>query len=207
MSEHHASVTVHAPVQQVYAFFTHFNDFPKFMSFVKEVTYYDEQRSHWVAHIVGDNEWDAINENWIPDQQIGWRSTSGLSNTGLVRFAPMGDDRTRVDVSISYTPPAGILGKAADTIGIEERFAEILQHDLEQFERMVEEAPRGALDPMQSHYLFHNDSAVTRHGATSRQSQSMDADPMMSQDALKTREGTTPNEETPQEKARRNEEE
>ncbi|GER88678.1 hypothetical protein KDW_28400 [Dictyobacter vulcani] len=207
MSEHHASVTVHAPVQQVYAFFTHFNDFPKFMSFVKEVTYYDEQRSHWVAHIVGDNEWDALNEKWIPNQQIGWRSTSGLSNTGLVRFAPMGDDRTRVDVFISYTPPAGILGKAADTIGVEERFAEILQHDLEQFERMVEEAPPGALDPMQSHYLFHNESVVARHSATSRQAQSMETDPMMSQDALKTRESTIPNEETAEEKVRRNENE
>ena len=34
MAEHHASVTVGAPVQQVYGLFTHFNDFPKFMSFV-----------------------------------------------------------------------------------------------------------------------------------------------------------------------------
>jgi len=49
MAEHRASVTVNAPVHQVYGLFTHFNDFPKFMSFVKEVTYYDEQRSHWVG--------------------------------------------------------------------------------------------------------------------------------------------------------------
>ena len=53
MSEHHASVTVNAPVHQVYSLFSHFNDFPKFMSFVKEVTYYDNQRSHWVAEVVG----------------------------------------------------------------------------------------------------------------------------------------------------------
>ncbi|HCF87591.1 MAG TPA: cyclase, partial [Ktedonobacter sp.] len=59
MAEHRASVTVNAPVHQVYGLFTHFNDFPKFMSFVKEVTYYDEQRSHWVAEIAGRHEWDA----------------------------------------------------------------------------------------------------------------------------------------------------
>ena len=53
MAEHHASVAVNAPVQQVYTLFTHFNDFPKFMSFVREVTYYDDQRSHWVAQILG----------------------------------------------------------------------------------------------------------------------------------------------------------
>ncbi len=28
-AEHHASVIVNAPAQQVYAMFTHFNDFPK----------------------------------------------------------------------------------------------------------------------------------------------------------------------------------
>ncbi|HTD20826.1 MAG TPA: SRPBCC family protein [Ktedonobacteraceae bacterium] len=86
MAEHHVSVTVNAPVHQVYTLFTHFNDFPKFMSFVKEVTYYDDQRSHWVAQILGRHEWDAINENWIEDRQIGWRSTSGPENTGKVKF-------------------------------------------------------------------------------------------------------------------------
>jgi uncharacterized membrane protein len=69
--EHHASVTVNAPLHQVYELFTHFNDFPKFMSFVKEVTYYDDQRSHWVADVVGRHEWDAVNENWEKYRQIG----------------------------------------------------------------------------------------------------------------------------------------
>ncbi|MBV9709753.1 MAG: SRPBCC family protein, partial [Ktedonobacteraceae bacterium] len=68
-AEHHATVTVNAPVHQVYALFSHFNDFPKFMSYIKEVTYYDEQRSHWVADVVGRHEWDAINENWIENRQ------------------------------------------------------------------------------------------------------------------------------------------
>ena len=52
LAQHHASVTVNAPVHQVYGLYTHFNDFPKFMTFVKEVTYYDNQRSHWVAQAV-----------------------------------------------------------------------------------------------------------------------------------------------------------
>src|SRR2546430_3193829 len=98
MAEHHVSVTVNAPVHQVYTLFTHFNDFPKFMSFVKEVTYYDDQRSHWVAQILGRHEWDAINENWIEDRQIGWRSTSGPENTGKVKFLSTGPNETLVDV-------------------------------------------------------------------------------------------------------------
>ncbi|GCE05736.1 SRPBCC family protein [Dictyobacter aurantiacus] len=188
MSEHHVSVTVHAPIEQVYAFFTHFNDFPKFMSFVKEVTYYDERRSHWVAQIAGTHEWDAVNESWIPNQQVGWRSTSGLANSGLVRFDSMGTDSTRVDVYISYTPPAGVAGRVVNSMGIDERFQTSLQQDMENFARMVEEAPQGALDPMQSHYLFHDQSAVAKHQVTSGQQASMQSDPMMNEGALQSRQ-------------------
>src|SRR3954454_3622048 len=87
MVEHHASVVVNAPIHQVYTLFSHFNDFPKFMSFVKEVTYHDQERSHWVAEVAGSHEWDAVNEDWIPDRQIGWRSFSGLNNYGRVIFS------------------------------------------------------------------------------------------------------------------------
>src|ERR1700730_325930 len=110
MAEHHASVTVNAPMHQVYGLFTHFNDFPKFMSFVKEVTYYDDQRSHWVAEVAGQHDWDAVNEDWIPDRQICWRSVKGLNNRGCVSFQPTSLNQTHIDVNISYDPPAGVLG-------------------------------------------------------------------------------------------------
>ena len=100
--EHHASVTVNAPSHQVYALFTHFNDFPKFMSFVKEVTYYDDQRSHWVADIVGRHVWDAVNENWEKYRQIGWRSYDGQEKTGRVTFQALGPKLTMVHGFIAY---------------------------------------------------------------------------------------------------------
>ncbi len=46
MPDQHASVVVNSPVEQVYALFSHFNDFPKFMRFVEEVTYSDDTHSH-----------------------------------------------------------------------------------------------------------------------------------------------------------------
>ena len=109
MVEHHAAIAVNAPVHQVYNLFGHFNDFPKFMRFIKDVTYYDDQRSHWVADVAGSHEWDAVNEDWIPDRQIGWRSYSGLENYGRVTFRPVAQSQTMVDVYVSYHPPAGIL--------------------------------------------------------------------------------------------------
>src|SRR5207302_5735183 len=173
LAEHHASVTVNAPVHQVYALFSHFNDFPKFMSFVKEVTYYDDQRSHWVAEVAGHHEWDAVNENWIEDRQIGWRSTNGLENMGRVTFQPVGPNQTRIDVYIAYNPPAGVLGDVGENLGVGKRFDEALQHDLENFARMVDQAPPGALDPTSSNYLFHSGSAAAKGTTTSRQDETM----------------------------------
>ena len=188
MAEHSASVIVYAPVQQVYTLFTHFNDFPKFMRFIKEVTYYDDTRSHWVVQALGRYEWDAVNEDWIPDKQVGWRSTSGLKNTGRVKFRTLGANRTEVDVYISYSPPSGALGAIGESLGIDNYFDALLQQELHHFARMVEEAPDGALDPMSSHYLFHENSAMARKEVTERQSAAMASDPMMSKQALVERQ-------------------
>ncbi len=173
MARHAASVVVRRPVEQVYPLFTHFNDFPKFMHFVHEVTYYDDQRSHWVVDIAGRHAWDAINEGWIPNQQIGWRSTDGLRNAGVIQFAPQGLDQTLIDVLIDYEPPAGIVGNLGEHLGVGKRFDEALQHDLEHFARMVDEAPPGALDPMASTYLFHSDSAAAQGETTEDQNATM----------------------------------
>jgi uncharacterized membrane protein len=172
--EVHASVTVHAPVHQVYSLFTHFNDFPKFMSFVKEVTYYNDEKSHWVAEVLGRHEWDAVNEDWIPDRQIGWRSTDGFENAGRVTFQQDAPGQTRVDVYIDYNPPAGPLGEVVDKLGGKKRFQDELQHDLDNFAKMVEQAPAGALDPTSSNYLFHEDSAAEKGTTTPRQNETME---------------------------------
>ncbi len=185
MSDHHVSVTVQAPIHQVYVLFSHFHDFPKYMSFVEEVTYYDEQRSHWVA---GSQEWDAVNEGWIVDEQIGWRSTRGLRNRGMVKFTPLTAKQTAVDVYLSYTPPTGMLGAVAEHLGFDNHLHEVLQQELKRFAAMVEATPQGALDPMLSHYLFHRQSAVTKGATTARQRAAMSQDPMMSKEALQERE-------------------
>ncbi len=206
MAEHHAAVKVNAPVHQVYALFTHFNDFPKFMSFVKEVTYYDEQRSHWVANVLGSHEWDAVNEGWVTDQQIGWRSTSGLENSGKVKFTSVGPDQTLVDVFIYYTPPVGAVGNAVETLGFGSHFDAAMQKDLDHFAQMVQQAPSGALDPMQSHYLFHDKSLAAKGKMTDRQQAAMQQDPMMSPEALKTRDAPLTRASTETQQAAREEE-
>ena len=174
MAEHQASVMVNAPVDQVYQMFTHFNDFPKFMHFVKEVTYYDDIRSHWVAEIDGHHEWDAVNTGWQTNKQIGWESTDGLENRGVVTFQSVGQNQTQVTVMISYNPPGGVIGDAGEALVAGKRFEKALQQDLDNFARMVEDAPPGALDPESSNYLFQSDSAAARGETTDAQNRSMD---------------------------------
>jgi ribosome-associated toxin RatA of RatAB toxin-antitoxin module len=173
MAEHSAAVTVNAPVHQVYQLYSHFNDYPKFMTFVKEVTYLDDQRSHWVVDVAGKHEWDAVNDDWIPDRQIGWRSVDGVSNSGRVRFEPIGTLLTHVTVEVTYEPPQGILGQLGEVLGAGGQFERRLHHDLEHFANMVEHAPAGALDPTSSTYLFHSDSAAAKGQTTREQDESM----------------------------------
>ncbi len=173
MAQHSASVTINAPVQQVYQLFSHFNDFPKFMSYIKEVTYRDDRTSHWVADVVGRHEWDAVNENWIENKQIGWRATDGLENSGTVRFTSIGDNQTQVDVNINYNPPAGFLGDLGEILGVGKKFEQTLKHDLNNFAELVAQAPRGALDPESSTYLFNEDSAAAKGQTTPAQEATM----------------------------------
>ena len=170
---HRCEVTVPAPAHQVYELFSHFNDYPKFMSHVKEVTYIDDERSHWVVDVVGRHEWDAKNEGWEQDKTIGWRSLDGLRNHGTVEISPDGDGLTRVSVVVAYDPPAGAIGDIGETLGAGKSFEKALQRDLDNFAQMVRESPPGALDPESSSYLFHSGSAAARGKATKAQEETM----------------------------------
>lgn len=160
MVEHSAEVVVSAPREQVYALWAHLEDFPKFMHFVEQVEPLGDHRTHWVANIVGRHEWDAEEEGWIEGRQIGWRSYAGLENHGRVTFEDAGPEQTRVRVQLTYEPPLGVAGELGEALGAGREFIQALQHDLENFARMVAEAVPGARDPHLSTYLYNPDSAV-----------------------------------------------
>ena len=113
------SIEVRCPVRTVYNQWTQFEEFPKFMSGVKEVRQLDDTHQHWRAEIWGkDKEWDAEIVEQVPDQRIAWRSTTpDTPNAGTVRFEPMGPDRTRVNLTMEYEPQ-GMIEKAGDAIGV-----------------------------------------------------------------------------------------
>ena len=113
------TICVSAPVEQVYGFWSDYQNFPHFMSRVREVRV-DGDRSHWVVEGPAGIavEWDAEVVRVEPNQFIQWRSTpdSAVRQEGEVCFEPTDDGGTRVSVSLCYQPPAGAFGHAVATL-------------------------------------------------------------------------------------------
>jgi uncharacterized membrane protein len=128
-------IEVNCPVRTVYNQWTQFEEFPRFMAGVKEVRQLDDTHVHWHAEIWGkDKEWDAEITEQEPDKRISWKSVSGAANAGTVRFEPVGNDRTRVRLVMSYEPE-GALENAGEAMGIVERQ---VQSTVEDFKKFIE---------------------------------------------------------------------
>jgi len=134
------SIEVRCPVRTVYNQWTQFEEFPKFMTGVKEVRQVDDTHQHWHAEVWGkDKEWDAEIVEQVPDQRIAWRSTTPETpNAGAVRFESLGPDRTRVNLTMEYDPK-GVVENVGDALGI---FSSRVQTTVEQFKKFIES--RGA---------------------------------------------------------------
>jgi uncharacterized membrane protein len=129
------SIEVNLPVRTVYNQWTQVEEFPRFMDGIEEVRQLDDTRSHWRAAIAGfEVEWDAEITEQIPDQQVAWRTSNGPEHTGVVKFAPIGEGRTRVSVALGYDPQK-VDASARDNRGDAERG---IEGDLQRFKKFIE---------------------------------------------------------------------
>jgi uncharacterized membrane protein len=109
------TMTIDAPVEDVFRFWTAYENFPRFMSRVLDVRPgAREQQSHWrVAGPAGvPVEFDAEVSALVPNRAFGWRTIedSTVAHAGLVHFEPTAEGQTRVHVRMSYNPPGGWFG-------------------------------------------------------------------------------------------------
>src|SRR5205814_797244 len=105
-----------------FQFWSNYENFPRFMSHVREVKETAPGRSHWV--VAGPAgipvEWEAELTEFAPNRVIAWKSVPGAAvrNVGNIHFDPNADGTTRVDIKLSYNPPAGAVGHfLADLFG------------------------------------------------------------------------------------------
>src|SRR5688500_4538959 len=96
------TMTVEAPVERVYEFWNDFENFPRFMSHVREVKRTGPDRTHWVVNGPGGTpiEWDAVVTRRVPNEEISWRTDDNavVEHEGAVRFRPAGAGTTRIEV-------------------------------------------------------------------------------------------------------------
>jgi uncharacterized membrane protein len=109
--------TIHigAPVERVFEMLSHYQSFPFFMRNVRRVSMHPDGRSHWVVAGPGGAsvEWDAQTTVYRPNEALAWRTVrhSTVDHAGIMRLRPE-NGGTRLDVHLTYNPPAGALGHA-----------------------------------------------------------------------------------------------
>jgi uncharacterized membrane protein len=129
------SIEVDVPVRTAYNQWTQFEEFPQFMEGIKHVRQLDDRRLSWHAEVMGrDETWEAEITDQVPDERIAWRSLSGARNDGMVTFAPLGPERTRVMLTIDYTPEDAV-EKAGSALGV---VTARVDGDLRRFKEFIE---------------------------------------------------------------------
>jgi uncharacterized membrane protein len=135
-------VTINRPIEQVYDFWRNFENLPRFMRHLEEVTVLGNRRSRWRAKAPAGMtvEWEAELIQEKENDWIAWRSLPGsqIENSGSVRFerAP-GARGTELRVQLQYRPPAGAVGRAFAWLFGEEPSQQIAD-DLRRFKQLME---------------------------------------------------------------------
>ncbi len=133
-------IHVNAPPDEVFAFFRRFENFPRFMSHVRQVEPHGEGRWRWT--VTGPANvpvsWEAEITRFVPGKVIAWESIPGaiIRNAGIIHFEP---DRggTRIGIRLCYNPPAGAIGHAfAKLLGANPK--KQLDDDLVRFKSLLE---------------------------------------------------------------------
>ena len=137
----HKAVNINAPIDEVYQFWRNFENFPLFMNHVKEVSQ-DNGLSTWkVTAPAGSSiEFQSYIIRDVPNEIIEWETIpdSQVHHAGFVRFDENWDGSTRVNVQLSYVPPAGALGHAvAQLFGVDPRQA--MDDDMVRLKSLLEE--------------------------------------------------------------------
>lgn len=136
------AITVDAPVDQVFDFWRKLENLPRFMSNVEHVRDLGDGRSHWRVKGPGGVpvEWDARITREEPNYLIAWESDPGsvVESHAEVRVVPGLRGGTRIEVRMSYTPPAGATGQGVSAL-VSAHPKRELNADLQRMKAIIEE--------------------------------------------------------------------
>jgi uncharacterized membrane protein len=147
-------VTIDKPVEELFKFWSNFENLPRFLNHLESVRAISGQASqasqasqarrlsHWVARLPAGMkvEWDAEIINEAPNELIAWRSLEGapIPNAGSVRFERSPDGQgAEVKVAIEYAPPVGKIGSLIAKLFGEDPERRVAE-DLRRFKQFME---------------------------------------------------------------------
>ena len=130
------AIEVGVPLNTAYNQWTQFEQFPRFMEGVQEVTQIEDNRLYWRAEVGGvEKEWYARIVQQVPDKFIAWDSEEGVDSGGEVAFHQIDPATTQVTLSMSYRPE-DIVETVGDKLGFVSRRVE---SDLKRFKEFIED--------------------------------------------------------------------
>ena len=97
MSTIEKSIDVNVPASTAYNQWTQFEEFPRFMEGVEQVTQIDNKHTHWRVNVGGKvREFETEITEQIPDKRIAWRTRGGTYNSGVITFHYLNEHSTSV---------------------------------------------------------------------------------------------------------------
>ncbi|MGK5679421.1 SRPBCC family protein [Actinoplanes sp. URMC 104] len=120
MSMVQQAIEVSAPLHTVYEQLAAFENYPRFMSGVREVTPLGNDRTHWVMDVEGSvREFDAQIVERSLDERVSWSTTEGPLVAETITLRPMGETKTQVvaqlEADVAFLLPNDRHGQAALT--------------------------------------------------------------------------------------------
>lgn len=111
------TIVIEAPVEKVFALLADPTSYPNFTDTITSVR--ELEQDHYQKTLVGpagvELMLDEIVTRSVPDEEFAWKSgpNSSIKFAGCMRFVPLGDSRTQVQVQATYNPPGGVLSHSA----------------------------------------------------------------------------------------------
>src|SRR3954471_11090104 len=96
MSTVRESIDVAVPVHIAYERLCHFEDYPRFMEGVHEVTQVSDDMAHWVMEVEGRTTEFNARVTELPDELVAWQSIDGPRIAEKMMFQELSADRTRI---------------------------------------------------------------------------------------------------------------
>jgi uncharacterized membrane protein len=137
------SMFINASPYEVYSLWRNLENLPLFMKHLAFVKVKDTRRSRWAAKLpggIGTIEWDAEILVDKKGEELSWHSLEGsvIENSGKIVFEEVDEGQaTQMHVTITYSPPAGKVGKAVSKL-LNDVFENLIREDIRRFKYMAE---------------------------------------------------------------------